>query len=308
MKVFSEAVNSLDQNAIEANSRLRANLAGVRSIVAFGSARGGVGKSALAVNIAASLALARRKVGLVDGDLNSPTVLSMLGMKPPRRMLADTIEPGAGPLGLRIAASNLLPDIEPPPISFLEPDLQPAELANGHATGEPGYLATLRRLLGQTRFGALDTLLIDLAPGVENIHRIAAVLPRTALVLVSQSSELAARAARSALTAVGLNSTAVLGIVENMAGFNCDGCHTVRPLVPQGGLGTMAREVGVPIIERLPFDPRLAETCDRGVLFIREYPDTPLAKQIAAIANTIAGAAPELYPAESPQLTTIGSK
>ena len=307
MRVFSEAVSAFDQNAIEANSRLRANLAGVRLIVAFGSARGGVGKSALAVNIAASLALARRKVGLVDGDLNSPSILSMLGMKPPRRMLADTVEPGAGPLGLRIAGSNLLPDNDPPPISFLEPDTQPLELANGHVTNEPGYLATLRRLLGQTRFGALDTLLIDLAPGIENIHRIAAVLPRTALVLVSQSSELAARAARSALTAAGQNSTAVLGIVENMAGFNCDGCHTVRPLVPQGGLGTMAREAGVPIIERLPFDPRLAETCDRGVLFIREYPDTPLAKQIAAIANTIASAMPDSYLVETRELT-VGSK
>src|SRR6266481_2266271 len=152
MRVFSEAVSAFDQDVLEANSRLRANLAGVRSIVAFGSARGGVGKSALAVNIA--VALARRKVGLVDGDLNSPSVLTMLGMKPPRRMLADTIEPGAGPLGLRIAASNLLPDSEPPPISFLEPDAQPLELANGHATNEPGSLSTLRRLLGEARIGA----------------------------------------------------------------------------------------------------------------------------------------------------------
>jgi MinD superfamily P-loop ATPase len=72
-----------------------------------------------------------------------------------------------------------------------------------------------------------------------------------------------------------------------MAGFNCDGCHSVRPLAPQGSVASLARETGVPMLERLPFDSRLAETSDRGVLFVREYADTPLAKQIVALAHSI---------------------
>src|SRR5689334_23513187 len=103
-----------------ANSSLReeerqacANLAAVRAIVALGSARGGVGKSALLVNIAAALALAGRKIAIVDGDLNSPSITSMLGIRVGRRaFVSDEIEPAAGPLGLRVVSSEFLPEGE----------------------------------------------------------------------------------------------------------------------------------------------------------------------------------------------------
>ena len=94
------------------------NLAGVKSVVAVASAKGGVGKSALTANLAAVLALAGRKVAILDADLNSPSVVGMLGMKVPRRFHSiGGIEPGAGPLGLRIAASNLIPDGDAPPVT-----------------------------------------------------------------------------------------------------------------------------------------------------------------------------------------------
>ncbi|HEX4208926.1 MAG TPA: P-loop NTPase, partial [Candidatus Binataceae bacterium] len=79
----------------------------------------------------------------------------------------------------------------------------------------------------------------------------------------------------------------VIGLVENMAGFNCDGCHAVRPLMPQGDLAAAAKETNAVTLARLPFDPRLAECCDRGTLFVREYAETPLAKQLKALSQRI---------------------
>jgi ATP-binding protein involved in chromosome partitioning len=79
----------------------------------------------------------------------------------------------------------------------------------------------------------------------------------------------------------------VVGIVENMAGFNCDGCRSVRPLWPEGDLNGVAREAGVPILGRLAFEPRLADSTDRGVLFVREYASTPTAKVLVEIANQV---------------------
>jgi ATP-binding protein involved in chromosome partitioning len=291
MRIFREVeagANGAGQGALAELSGLSTNLADVRAIVAVGSARGGVGKSAFMVNLAASLALAGRKTGIVDADLNSPSIVAMLGMKPARRLPAgEGMEPGAGPLGLRIAASNLLPEGEPPPPSFLDEGEEPVPAVKVSVPAEFGYAATLRRLLGQIRFGALDLLLIDLAPGLEQLYRIVKIVPRAHLVLMSHPSELSAHAAKSALDFAAQNSTTVLGIVENMTGFNCDGCHSVRPLMPQGGLATLAREAGVPLLGRLPFDPRFAETCDRGVLFVRQYAETPLAKQIIALAQSL---------------------
>ena len=305
MRIFREVEAGAEASELsisEALSRLRANLAGVRSIVAISSARGGVGKSAIAVNVATSLALAGRKVGIIDADLNSPSIVAMLGMKPVRRLaFGEGIEPGAGPLGLRVAASNLIPDGEPPPISFVDVD-QPVPVSlNGNGPVEISYMATLRRLLGQTRLGALDLLLVDLAPGIESVHRFSEIIPRAGLILVSHPSDLSARATKGLIELAAQNSTAVIGIIENMAGFNCDGCHAVRPLLPHGGIASLAREAELPVIGRLPFDPRLAETSDRGVLFVREYPETPLAKQLTALAQTIDRSAAGLgrQPAES---------
>jgi ATP-binding protein involved in chromosome partitioning len=287
-------------------SRLRANLAGIKAVIAVGSAKGGTGKSAVTVNVAAALALAGRKVGILDADLNSPSILPMLGMTAPRRIFAfEGAAPGAGPLGLRVAASNLLPDGEPPPMSFLdeEPAAEtlvnggfrpngelPARVevaSNGHGPVELSFSGTLRRLLTETRFGALDVLLVDLAPGLDQLYRIARIAPLSGAIIVTNPSEISVNAAKRALEIAARCATRVIGVIENMVGFSCDGCHTVRPLMPQGDLSAVAQQAGIAVIGRLPFDPRLAETSDRGVLFVRDYAATPLALNLTAIAETV---------------------
>jgi ATP-binding protein involved in chromosome partitioning len=288
-----EAVNS---SLREEERQACANLAAVRAIVAWGSARGGVGKSALLVNMAAALALAGRKIGIVDADLNSPSIAAMLGVRFGRRaFVSDEIEPTAGPLGLRIVSSEVLPDGEPS-VSFSELDDSTTVPQNGAGPCEFGYLATMRRLLSRSRFGPLDLVLVDLAPGIEQISRLFKIVPQAKLLLASHPSELSARAIRQAVGITSQHPDAVIGVVENMAGFNCDGCHRVRPLLPYGSVAARAREAGASLLERLPFDPRFAETCDRGVIFVREYPQTPLAKQIAALAQIVMDKAVEAHP------------
>jgi ATP-binding protein involved in chromosome partitioning len=304
MKVFSDGGGAAAERAThlsEGIAKVHVNLAAVKSVVAVCSARGGVGKSAIAANLAAALAQAGRKVALVDGDLNAPSSLAMLGMKPPRRVpYTDVLEPGAGPLGLRIGGAALLPDPAATPISFLETVgiPLPTPQTNGGETTMPGYTEALLRILGQTRYGALDLMLIDLAPGLESLARLLAIAPTAALLLICHPSGLAAQATRRMLEAIAGDRRRVLGIVENMAGFSCEGCHSVRPLLPQGGLATAASTAGIAVLERLPFDPRLAESNDRGTLFVREYPETPLAKQLATLALAIERAAALPAPAE----------
>jgi len=293
MRIFRELDlgEGTESSIREEENRVPANLAAVRAIVACGSARGGVGKSALLVNLAAALALAGRKLGLVDADLNSPSITAMVGMRTGRRaFVSDEIEPAAGPLGLRIVSSEFLPEGEPT-VSFVDSDESATVPQNGARPNEFGYLATMRRLLGQSRFGALDLVLVDLAPGIEHIYRLLKIVPRAKLLLATHPSELSARAMRAAVSVASQHPDAVIGVVENMAGFNCDGCHQVRPLMPYGAVATHARDVGAPLLERLPFDPRFAETCDRGLIFVREYPQTPLSKQLIALAQIVDKAA-----------------
>lgn len=261
----------------------------VRAVVAMASARGGVGKSAICVNVAAALAIAGRKVAIVDADLNAPGLLGMLGLKPLRRFVpGEEIDPASGPLGLRVAASSQLADGEPVAFSFIESDENPSAgpALNGARPLEIDYSATLRRLMG-ARFGPLDLMLIDLASGVSQIHGLAEAVELTGVVMVTRPSEDCVRATRDALKIVANDGIAVLGLVENMLGFNCDSCHSVRPLFPQGDMAGLAQSAEAPILGRLPFDPRLADCAERGALFVREYPDAPLAKQFAAIAANL---------------------
>jgi len=262
----------------------------VRAVVAMASARGGVGKSAICVNVAAAMAIAGHKVAIIDADLNSPGLLGMLGLKPLRRFTpGEEIDPASGPLGLRVAASSQLADGEPVAFSFVESDEMPppAPTLNGARPLEIDYRAAMRRLLG-ARFGPLDLMLIDLGSGLSQLHCLAGVIELTGIVMVTRPSEACVRATRDALKIIAHDDIAVLGLVENMLGFNCDSCHSVRPLFPQGDFAGLAQSSDAPILGRLPFDPRLADCAERGALFVRENPDAPLTKQFAAIAANLA--------------------
>jgi ATP-binding protein involved in chromosome partitioning len=130
-------------------------------------------------------------------------------------------------------------------------------------------------------------MIIDLASGLSQLHSLAELIGLTGIVMVTRPSEACVRATRDALKIVTHDGMAVLGLVENMLGFNCDSCHSVRPLFPQGDFAGLSQSSEAPILGRLPFDPRLADCAERGALFVREYPDAPLAKQFAAIAANL---------------------
>src|SRR5581483_4529906 len=265
----------------------RANLEAIKSTIVLTSARGGVGKSALTVSIAAALAQSGRKAVLFDADLNSPSLHAMLGMKTPRRLpLSDAADPATGPLGLRVVTVNVALEPAIPLLNLSDAEILPAT-ENGSRPASTGYAATLSRTLAHTRLGAADLLLIDAAPGLEACSRILELVPEANFVVVSHPARLAAQATQRMLEFLASKRARVLGLVENMVGFNCDGCHAVRPLLPHGAMIATAVAAGVSILDRLPFDPRLAETNDRGALFIREYADTPLAKQIVGLAQSL---------------------
>jgi ATP-binding protein involved in chromosome partitioning len=191
-------------------------------------------------------------------------------------------------LGIRVVASSQLADGEPPAFSFVEGEdaPPPARSQNGARPLEIDYRATLRRLLS-ARFGPLDLMLVDLASGLSQLHCLSEVVELSGVVMVTRPSEASVRATHDALKIFSHDGVAAIGLIENMLGFNCDSCHTVRPLFPQGNFPGLAHAVEAPILGRLPFDPRLADCAERGALFVREYPEAPLTKQFAAIAANL---------------------
>jgi ATP-binding protein involved in chromosome partitioning len=270
-------------------------LAQVKAIVAFASAKGGTGKSTIVANIAAALALKGRKVAVVDGDLDAPSIAPMLGL--PRVRLTQTqgaLEPASGPFGIRIVANDPL-EAQTPVVFAL--DSSHPEAFDFPPEGRVGQFTSVEDLIGQTRFGALDLLLVDLPPGFKHAVQLSESIDRAGVVIVLPSSASGATAVRQALQHARRKEMIILGLIENMAGFYCGNCHSVRPLLPSADISALARDFDLPVLGRFPFDPRLAESCDNGRAFLREYPDLPLSKLLNEAAQTLLTAASAVRPA-----------
>jgi ATP-binding protein involved in chromosome partitioning len=270
-------------------------LAHVKSIVAFASAKGGTGKSTILTNVAAALALKGRKIGIADADLDAPSVAPMLGL-PHVRLISTggVVEPAGGPLGIRIVAND--PSADHPLVSFADDDLHLGSGASPDADEVPRF-TSLEDLIGSTRFGALDLLLVDLPPGFKHAVRLCELIGRAGVVIVLPASAAAAAAVRRSLEQARRKGVRVVGLIENMQGFYCGNCHSVRPLLPRADLGTLARDFDVPILGRVPFDSRLAESCDNGRPFVREYPDAPVSKLMNETAQALLAAVSVPHPA-----------
>ncbi|HVN29538.1 MAG TPA: P-loop NTPase [Candidatus Binataceae bacterium] len=290
MSLFSEFAeqsgNGAGEKAHHDPEVIQRNLASVKATLLLASAKGGTGKSLLAVNIAGALAHAGRKVGIMDADLNAPSILPMLGTRAPLRFLSsEGIEPAAGPLGIRVTSVELLTEAQRPAMSFLEDESVPPPIATPPV--QLNHSEALRRMLSRTRFGPLDLLIIDLGPGPEALHRMMRMFTPTGVVLVTHVSGGAALALRHTLDVNKDIGAPIIGTVENMVAFGCDTCRSVRPLFPHGDTSRIAREADLPIIARLPFDPRFAESSDRGRIFVSEAGETPTAKQLVEMARQI---------------------
>jgi ATP-binding protein involved in chromosome partitioning len=253
--------------------RLGARLAEVKAIVAVVSGKGGVGKSSITANLAAAFALAGERVGVLDADLNGPSMATMLGVR--GRTLAvgaAGVEPPAGALGIRVMSMDLLLADDATPLAWDAPSQ--AEAHTWRGTMEAN---ALREFLADTAWGPLDLLLLDLPPGTDRLATVTGLVPGlSGTVIVTIPSDVSHLIVRKSITVARSAPAPVLGVIENMAG-----------LFPGPGAEALARESGVPFLGRVPFDPGLAAAADRGEPYVAAAPETPAARALAAIALSL---------------------
>ncbi len=254
-------------------ARLRARLSGVRAIVAVVSGKGGVGKSSVTANLAACFALDGWQVGVLDADLNGPTMAKMLGVRGGKLVVHDGgVEPPRNALGVKIMSMDLLLPSDAAPLTWDAPTQDEAHTWRGTMEAN-----ALREFLADTEWGTLDVLLIDLPPGTDRLLTVTSLVPVLAgSVVVTISSDVSQLVVRKSLTVASQGRAQVLGLVENMAG-----------LFPGPDVEALAREAGTLFLGRVPFDPELAQAADRGEAFVAVTPDRPAAIALRSIATKI---------------------
>jgi ATP-binding protein involved in chromosome partitioning len=219
--------------------RVVERLAGVRRIVAVMSGKGGVGKSFVTAHTARALARGGRSAGVLDADLNGPTIPALLrASSVVRRASGDTV-PSLGLDGVRYISMGEFLD-EGAPLEFRGPSTE------GFVWRGAMEATVLRELLGDVEWGSLDFLLLDLPPGPQRYLELCDILGAAPDVLtVTIPTPESADAVRRAMRAAAERGSKLLGIVENMVGGELKG----------SAADDLAREFRVPVLARIPWHP-----------------------------------------------------
>ncbi len=243
-------------------------LSGVKNIIAVASAKGGVGKSTAAANIALALAQEGGNVGILDADIYGPSLPIMLGVK-------NRPQGGDGG-GIKPVIAH---GIQLMSVGFLVGDDQPMAWRGPMAT------RALVQLLRDTQWHNLDYLILDMPPGTGDIQlTVAQQIAVTGAIVVTTPQELAVADARRGLVMFGKVSIPVLGIVENMSVHRCPQCGHDSHIFGTGGAKNMGEKYDVELLGELPLDANIRDAADNGMPTVVADSDSDIAKQYRRIA------------------------
>ncbi len=264
-------------NEIQLPSAPRKSLKGVKHIIAVASGKGGVGKSAIASNIAASLSLQGVSVGLIDGDIYGPSQPTMWGMKDsslPAEPAPDgsTIVYPAEKYNVKIASMGFL---------MKESD---AAIVRG-----PILASYLQMLIEQIEWGNLDFLVFDLPPGTGDIQlTLTQQIPLTGAVVVTTPQEISIVDVRRSIKMFEKVKVPVLGIIENMSYFIPNDAPDKRYYIfGQGGGKKIANEANVRLLGEIPLLEQFRESNDNGLPFILNHEAGVYANDVNEIVYNI---------------------
>ena len=250
-------------------------LPGVKNIIAVASGKGGVGKSTMAVNLAAACAAEGAATGLLDADIYGPSQPTMLGLESARPESADgkTMEP--------IIAHGL----QSMSIGYLVDDRQPM------AWRGPMVTSALTQLLNQTHWQNLDYLFIDMPPGTGDIQlTLAQRVPVSGAVIITTPQEVALADSRKALEMFRKVNVPVLGVIENMSTHVCSHCGHEEAVFGTAGGAALAQEYEVPLLAQMPLELAVREAADDGTPAVLRSPDGAAAERLRAAALRVTGA------------------
>ena len=247
----------------------------VANVIAVASGKGGVGKSTVAANLALALAAQDARVGLLDADVYGPSQPRMMGLAGERPTTADgkTLDPPRGH-GIPVMSIGFLVDSDQP-----------------MAWRGPMATQALSQMLGDTRWGDLDYLVVDMPPGTGDIQlTLAQRVPVSGAVIVTTPQEIALLDARKGLQLFRKVGVPVLGIVENMGLHRCPACGHESHIFDEGGGRALAERYGTTLLGELPLDAAIRARADSGRPTVVSEPDSPAARTYHEIARRAAGA------------------
>jgi len=251
-------------------------LPNVKNVVLVASGKGGVGKSTVAANLAVALKMHGAATGLLDADIYGPSVPIIMGVKgEPRKVDVEG--------GVKIApiVAHGVPVMS---IGFFLGDDQ-AVIWRGPMLGK-----ALNQLMADVHWGELDYLVVDMPPGTGDVQiTFSQQLKVSGALLVATPQDVALADVIRAKSMFDKVMIPIVGLVENMSYFICDGCGKKHEIFSRGGAQRAAERFGIPYLGEIPITPALREGGDEGVPILVKDPNCEVSKCFLEIAAKLAG-------------------
>ncbi len=246
-------------------------LPGVRDIIAVASAKGGVGKSTVAVNLALALQRLHQRVGLLDADVYGPSLPMMLGISGRPRVSENKRIHPLEKYGLRLMS-----------VGFFLDDTSPV-IWRG-----PLVMGLVRQFLKDVDWGELDLLVVDLPPGTGDAQlTLVQQVPLAGGVVVTTPQDVATLDVQRGIAMFQQVNTTVLGVIENMSYYECPKCGKREELFGSGGGAQIATRFGVPLLGRIPLIGEVRAGGDTGKPIVAEHPEHPVSQLFLHIAGKV---------------------
>ncbi|CCK80012.1 Mrp/NBP35 family ATP-binding protein [Desulfobacula toluolica] len=264
---------NMDARQQQEEIAIKASLSKIKHKIFVLSGKGGVGKSSVSANLAASLSKKGYKTGLMDVDVHGPSIAQMLG-------LTGIMDISENQLLIPKQVNGNLKVVS---VQSLMQDQDQAIIWRG-----PAKTGMIKQFVSSVDWGELDFLIIDAPPGTgDEPLTVVQTIPDALGVIVTTPQEVALADIRKSISFCKTVRLKTLGIVENMASFKCPHCNEPIDLFSSGGGEKTAKAQGLTFLGSIPFDNQVVVSGDKGIPVMFQDEETEFTKAFETIVENI---------------------
>ena len=223
----------------------------VKKVIGVVSGKGGVGKSLVTSMLASAMQARGNSCAVLDADITGPSIPKSFGIKERAKADESGLLPEESRTGIKIMSINLLLENEESPVVWRGPVIS----------------GVIQQFWKDVAWGDVDYMFVDMPPGTGDVSlTVFQNLPVDGIVIVTTPQDLVTMIVKKAFNMAKMMNIPVLGLVENMSYFVCPDCNKEYKIFGESKIDEVAAELGVPVLAKLPIDPKTANLVDKGAI------------------------------------------
>ena len=223
----------------------------IKHVIGVVSGKGGVGKSLVTSLLAVAAQSKGFQTAILDADITGPSIPKAFGLHDRARGDESGIFPMETKMGIRVMSVNLLLEKEDAPVIWRGPVIS----------------GMINQFWQEVIWGDIDYMFVDMPPGTGDVPlTVFQSLPLDGIIIVTTPQDLVQMIVKKAYNMAKMMNIPVLGLVENMSYFECPDCKKQYPIFGESKIDEAAKELGVPVLARLPIEPKTAALVDKGAV------------------------------------------